>query len=378
MDFTFTEEQNMLKDSVTRFVQDNYDFDSRCKIADSAEGFSRDYWNTFAELGWLSIPFSEEQGGFGGGVVDNILVMEELGKALVLEPYLATVVLFGGLLSKSSNAVLQEQHIASIIDGSLQGAFAYTEPQSRFALNDVQTQAKASAGGFVLTGKKVMVLNGASADKLIVSARTSGESCDTAGISLFLVDKAASGVSVNSYRTMDGQCVANIVLENVEVSAEALVSELGQGYAQISAVIQDATVAVSAEALGAMSKLLQTTVEYTKAREQFGVAISTFQVLQHRMVDIFSVCEEVRSLLYRAACSVAEGSDDAEKNVMALKVKVGNAGKHVGGEAMQLHGGMGMTDELDVGHYAKRLRMINSLFGDSDYCQQRFAQLTFA
>jgi len=378
MDFTFTEEQNMLKDSVARFVQDNYDFDSRCKIADSEEGFSRDHWNTFAELGWLSIPFTEEQGGFGGGVIDNMLVMEEFGQALVLEPYLATVLLFGGLLSKSSNVALQEQCIAPVIEGTLQGAFAYTESQSRFALNDVQTSAQKTADGFVLTGEKVMVINGGSADKIIVSARTSGKSCDAEGISLFLIDSAAAGVTVKRYRTMDGQCVANIVLDNVAVNSEALVSELDQGLTLMSSVVQEAIIAVSAEALGAMNKLLFTTVVYTKAREQFGVAISSFQVLQHRMVDMFSTCEEVRSLLYRAACSVAEGSDEAEKNVMALKVKVGNAGKYMGGEAMQLHGGMGMTDELDVGHYAKRLRMINTLFGDSDHCQQRFAQLSFA
>ncbi|NIB41968.1 pimeloyl-CoA dehydrogenase small subunit [Pseudomaricurvus alkylphenolicus] len=373
MNFDYTEEQNMLKDSVARFVQDQYDFEARCKVAALEEGYSADNWKTFAELGWLSIPFAEEHGGFGGNVVDTMLLMEELGKGLVLEPFLATVVLFGGLLSRG--AADQQQYIGSVIEGSLQGAFAYAERQSRFNLNDVATQAIANGDGYRLNGEKIVVLNGAVADKLIVSARTSGSQLDSAGISLFLVDANAKGVARQGYRMMDGQKVANILLQDVEVTSADLVGELDQGLALMQSVISEATVAVGAEAVGIMDKLQATTVEYTKTREQFGVAIGSFQALQHRMVEMFMACEQTRSLLYRAACSQSADQAQADRDVLALKVMVGRAGKLVGDEAFQLHGGIGMTDELDVGHYVKRLMMINTLFGDADFSQQRFAEL---
>ncbi len=377
MDFSFSEEQSMLKDSVTRFVQDNYDFESRRTLAASDAGFSTEHWQTFAELGWLSIPFSEGFGGFGGGVVDSMVVMEELGKGLVLEPYLATVLLFGGLLQKSGNQVVQDAYIGSIIEGSLQGAFAFVERDSRFVLNAVRTRAEKSDGSYWINGEKTVVINGASADKIVVSARTSGNTHDEGGISLFVIDSKEAGVKISSYRMMDGQVVANISLDQVSVSTDHMLGEEGEALEVMQEVINDAMIAVSAEALGAMEKALQITVDYTKIREQFGVAIGSFQVLQHRMVDMFTAVQETRSLLYRAACSLEAGSDEAIKDLYALKVKVGRAGKLVGEEAMQLHGGMGMTDELDVGHYAKRLRMINTLFGDADFCQQRFAQLSY-
>lgn len=382
MNFDFSEEQQMLKDSVARFVQDEYDFETRRKHANSADGFSRDNWNTFAELGWLSIPFAEEHGGFGGGAAATMVVMEELGKGLVVEPFVATVVMFGGLLSKSGNAALQNAHIGQIIEGNLQGAFGYLERQSRFEMADVKTSAVAQGDGFVINGEKALVANGSVADKIIVSARTSGEQSDEQGISLFLIDANAAGVERTAVRLMDGQLVANVKLTNVSVAADQLVGELGQGFGLMKAVTNEVMVALCGEALGAMEKLNATTVEYAKTREQFGVKIGSFQALQHRMVDMFMASEQTKSLLYRAVCSMdEEGSDNAvevEKNILALKVMVGRAGKLIGAEAIQLHGGMGITDELDVGHYVKRLMMINTTFGDADYQQQKFAALSNA
>lgn len=375
MNLSFSEEQNMLKDSVARFVADQYDFETRRKIADSAEGFSRENWQTFAELGWLSIPFSEELGGFGGGAADTMVVMEEMGKGLVVEPFVATVLLFGGLLSKAGSEAQQQELIGKIIEGQLQGSFAFLERQSRFEITDILTTAKAEGDSFILNGEKTVVMNGANADKLIVSARTSGGQSDEQGISLFLVDANADGVEKVTYKLMDGQLVANIKLNGV---TGELVGEQDKAFGAIQAVVNDVMVAVSAEALGIMEKLVMTTIEYAKTREQFGVTIGKFQALQHRMVEMFMAGEQTKSLLYRAVCSLEGNSEDAQKDILALKVMVGRAGKQIGGEAIQMHGGMGITDELDVGHYVKRLMTINTLFGDADYQQQRFEALANA
>jgi len=378
MNFNLSEEQNMLKDSISRFVQNQYDFETRRKIVDSEEGFSRDNWKTFAELGWLSIPFTEDQGGFGGNVLDTMTVMEEMGKGLVAEPFIATVLLFGGLLSKSANHTAHAATIESIIGGEVQGAFAYLERQSRFEISDVKTTATKNSDGYTLSGEKTVVFNGSSADKIIISARTSGDQCDQQGISLFIVDANAQGIEKTNYRLMDGQCVANIVLNDVQVSADQLVGELDNAYSLIDTVINDVMIAICAEAFGIMQVLNTTTIEYAKTRKQFGVAIGSFQALQHRMVDTFMACEQTQSLLLRAAGSLAAGDDDAKKDTLALKVMVGRAGKLIGGEAIQIHGGMGITDELNVGHYVKRLMMINTTFGDADYQQQKFSAISNA
>jgi alkylation response protein AidB-like acyl-CoA dehydrogenase len=377
MNFDFTEEQVMLRDSVARYVQDDYDFESRSKIADSEQGIDRAKWQTFAELGWLSIPFAEEHGGFGGSAVDMMVVMEEMGKGLVLEPYFATVLLYGGLLQKGGSAELQAAHIPSVIDGSCLGAFAYLERQSRYELADVKTTAVASGDNYVLNGEKVVVFNGANADQLIVSARTSGEQSDEAGISLFLLPADTAGLERIDYRLMDGQRVANLVLTDVAVPATNLVGELDAGYGLIQSVVQDAHLALSAEALGIMEQLNAKTVEYTRTREQFGVAIGSFQALQHRMVDTFMSYEQTKSLLYRAVCALSDDNEDADSAIHALRVMVDKAGKHVFGEAIQLHGGMGITDELDIGHFAKRLMMINTTFGNGDYHQAKFNALRY-
>ena len=377
MNFDFTEEQVMLRDSVARFIQDDYDFDTRREIAGTEAGMNPDNWKTFAELGWLSIPFAEEHGGFGGDTVDLMLVMEELGKGLVLEPYLATVVLFGGLLSRGGTSEQQAEIIPKIIDGSCLGAFAYLERQSRFEMADVKTTAADQGDNVVLNGEKVVVFNGASADHLIVSARTSGEQSDESGISLFLVPTSASGVSVTSYRLMDGQVVANITLDNVEVPAANLVGERDNGYAVMDQVVMEANVALAAEAVGIMGQLNSKTLEYTKTREQFGVAIGSFQALQHRMVDTFMCYEQTKSMLYRAVCAMTDAKEDARTAIHALKVIVDKHGRQVFGEAIQIHGGMGLTDELDIGHYAKRLMMISTTFGNGHHHQAKFNELRY-
>jgi alkylation response protein AidB-like acyl-CoA dehydrogenase len=378
MNFDFTEEQVMLRDSVARFVQDDYDFDSRREIADSAEGMSKVHWQTFAELGWLSVPFAEEYGGFGGTASDVMVMMEEFGKGLVVEPYLATVVLFGGLLQRGGSEELKTDHIPAIIDGSRQGAFAYLERQSRFELADVKTTAKAQGDAYTLNGEKVVVLNGANADHLIVSARTSGGQFDEQGVSLFVVPTDANGIEIVSYRLMDGQRVANITFTDVGVPAGRLLGELNQGLELMNTVVLDAIVALGAEALGAMAKLNAKTLEYTKTREQFDVAIGSFQALQHRMVETFMSYEQAKSLLYRAVCALPAGGDEARIAVHALKVIIDRAGRNVYEEAIQLHGGMGLTDELDIGHYAKRLMMINTTFGNGDYHQAQFNTLRYS
>ena len=376
MNFNLSEEQNMLKDSVSRFVQNQYDFDTRRTIVEAEEGFSRENWQTFAELGWLSIPFTEAQGGFGGNVLDSTVVMEEMGKGLVAEPFIATVLLFGGLLSKSANSDSHQATIQGIIDGEVQGAFAYLERQSRFEVTDIKTTATKNSDGYSLNGEKTVVFNGASADKIIVSARTSGEQFDQQGISLFMIDANAQGIEKTTYRLMDGQCVANIVLNDVQVSADQLVGELDVAYPLMQTVINEVMIAICAEALGIMQVLNETTIEYAKTRKQFGVAIGSFQALQHRMVDTFMACEQSQSLLLRAAGSHAAGNEESELDILALKVMIGRAGKLIGGEAIQIHGGMGITDELNVGHYVKRLMMINTTFGDADYHQQKFSAIS--
>ncbi len=375
MNFNISEEQAMIKDSVARFVTDDYSFDKRKKNVAMEAGFNPANWQTFAELGWLSIPFPEALGGFGGSVVDTMVIMEEFGKGLVAEPYVATVLLFGGLLAHSGEGELQQQLIAKIIDGSLQGSFAYLERQSRFELSDVKSSAVPKGENYLLNGEKTVVFNGSAAEKIIISARTSGGQYDENGISLFIIDADTDGLSRTDYRLMDGQRVANITLKNVAVSKSQLIGELHQGFSLIQSVVAETTRAICAEAVGIMQKLTETTVEYSKTREQFGTAIGKFQALQHRMVDMFIAGEQTRSLLYRAVCSANANSDDSEKDLLALKVMVGRAGTLIGGEAIQLHGGMGMTDELDVGHYVKRLMMINTTFGDADYNQVRFSKL---
>ena len=378
MNFDFTEEQQMVRDSIARFVQDDYDWDTRKAIVASEKGLSPDNWKLFAELGWLSIPFAEEHGGFGGNIVDLSVVMEELGKGLVVEPYFPTVVLFGGLIARAGSDAQRAEWLPRVIGGDVLGGFAYVERQSRFALHDCLTTATPSGDGFVLNGEKVVVFNGEQADHLVVLARTSGEQSDRTGLSLFIVEASAAGIDKMNYPMMDGQRVANVTFKDVVLPADALLGEEGNALAVVEALVDEAIIALASEAVGIMGVLNTKTLEYAKTREQFGVAIGSYQALQHRMVDTMMAYEQCKSLLFKALCEYKQEPAMAAETIHALKVLIDRNAKHVFGEAIQIHGGMGMTDELDIGHYAKRLMMINTTFGDANFHRNRFVETAFA
>ena len=374
MDFSFTEEQSLLQDSVQRFVQNSYEFEARQKLIKTEEGFSRDNWSSFAELGWLALPFAEESGGFGGTAVETMIVMEEFGKGLVVEPYVTTVIMAGSIIEDGGSTVQKEGVLADMMAGTRLAAVAYVEPQARFNLADVTTTATRSGDGYTINGFKGVVLGGPSADVLVVPARTSGDQRDAGGITLFLVDSSANGISRRDYPTIDGGRASEITFDNVEVSAGDVLGEMDAGLALLEVGINNGILAVCAEAVGAMEVLYKTTVEYCKTREQFGQPIGKFQVLQHRMVDMFMEHEQAKSLLYMAAIRMSEDDElEARKAISALKVQVGKGGRFVGQNAIQLHGGMGMTDELNVGHYFKRITAVEILFGNADFHLKQYS-----
>jgi pimeloyl-CoA dehydrogenase small subunit len=372
MDFSFSEEQNLLRNTVERFVQENYEFEKRRKIVAADNGWNRDTWTQIAELGLLAAPFSEEQGGLGGGPIDTMLVMEEFGKGLVVDPYLPTVVQAGGFLRRGTVAQIEE-HIPGIIGGENVWAFAYAEPQSRYNLADVTTTAKKDGDGFVINGSKAVVLAGPWADKLIVTARTAGGQRDANGITVFIVDKGATGVSTRDYPTVDGSRASEITFENVKVGADAVIGDVDNGLPLVELISDESIAALSAEACGCMKMLVDDTVEYCKTRKQFGVPIGKFQVLQHRMVDMFMNHEQSVSITYMVNLKLGEDEAERKKAASAAKVQIGKAGRFVGQQAVQLHGGMGMTDELRVGHYFKRLTMIDTQLGNVDFHLKRYA-----
>jgi len=377
VDFSFTEEQQMLQESVQKFVQKSYDFDTRNTILASAEGYSEENWNLFAELGWLTVPFSEEDGGFGGSAVDLMVMMEEFGKAMLVEPFLPTTVLGGGMLSALGSAEQKQELLPEIMQGKLQLALAYSESASRFNPSSVSTKADSDGDLVTISGTKVAVLNGSNADKIIVVARTAGDTTDDEGISAYMVDASAAGVSIQSYANLDGQKAARITFANVKVPQSARLGEEGKALSGLVKIIDNATLAVSAQAVGAIELLLQKTVEYSKTRKQFGVAIGTFQALQHRMADMFIECQLAKSIVIMAAMKSDGDYSELEKAkaVSAAKSRVGKAILKVGQEAIQIHGGIGMTEELDVGHLFKHVTALDILFGNADYHTMRFAHL---
>lgn len=373
MDFSFTDEQNLLQESLSKFIQNDYGFEDRQKSAAFERGYDEANWKQFAELGWLGMPFSEADGGYGGSAVDTMLMQEQLGKGLIVEPFMPTVVLAGGAIKIAGDAAQKAKYLAGIIDGSMQGALAYAEPQGRFNLADLLTTASKSGDGYQLSGHKSVVLNGPNADFMVVSARTGGDQRDESGVSLFIVENGASGMSRRDYPTVDALRASEVTLENTPA---ALLGQEGEGLAALQQVIDEATIALGAEAVGCMEVLYKDTVEYCKTREQFGQPIGKFQVLQHRMVDMFMEYEQSKSLMFMAAMRMDEGyGPEAQKAVSAFKVQVGKSGRYVGQQAVQLHGGMGMTDELNIGHYFKRLTMIDTMFGNVDFHLKRFGRL---
>jgi alkylation response protein AidB-like acyl-CoA dehydrogenase len=375
MNFELSEEQKMIQQSVERFVQENYDLTNRVKISSEDPGYSKEYWGSMADLGWLGLAFDEEDGGFGGNQIDTLVLMEQFGKGLVLEPFLANIVLGGGIIKRAASPAIKESIIPSLMEGKLQITLAYAEEQSRFDIEDVATAAREEDGGFIINGKKSMVLNAESADKIIVVTRTSGSQVDENGISLFIVDASSEGVEKQNFPTVDGLRASEITFEDVKVSSEALVGEKDKGFKILQAVVNDAILALSAEAVGAMEVLYKDTVEYTQQREQFDHALSDFQVLQHRMVDMFMEYEQCKSLLFRATLETVEDPDLAQRTVHALKHLIGKSGIFVGESAVQLHGGMGVTEDLRIGHFFKRLLVIDSQFGNADFHLDKFTNL---
>lgn len=376
MDFSFTEEQSALRDTLERYLGDNYSFDQRRAALKAKPGWRPEVWRAFAdELGILGASFSEELGGLGGGAVENMIVMEELGKALVVEPYLSTVVIGGGFMKHSGYGGAADV-IGKIIAGEATLAFAYAEPQSRYSWWDLKTTARKQGSGWVLDGHKIVVHGAPWATHLIITARTSGGQRDAQGISVFLMEKSTKGVTTRDYPTMDGRRASEVTFKNVALSANSLIGAEGQSLLLVEKVIDEAVVALCAEACGVLRKAYESTVDYTKQRKQFGVPISSFQVLQHRMVDMFMQLEQAISMTYMATIKLTDSDEERAKAVSAAKVQIGKACKFVGQNAIQLHGGMGMSDELAIGHYFKRATMIESAFGSVDHHLARYERLT--
>ena len=378
MDFNFTDEQTMIRDSLSRLIREKYDFETRQKATSSELGRDPALWAQFAELGLLMAPFSEEDGGLGGGPVDTMIVMEEFGKGLVTEPFIPSVVCGGGFLKAAGSAGQKENHLAGIMSGEQVFAFAYAEPRGRYNLADLETTAKADGGGYVLNGHKAVVIGAPWATHFVVTARTSGGQRDEGGVSVFIVEKGASGVTTRDYPTVDARRASEVYFENVSVGADALIGEADNGLPLVEHVADEAIAALCAEACGVMGVAHQMTVDYSRERKQFGTPIGKFQVLQHRMVDMFMEHQQAISTTYMATLKLGEDTSERMKAASAAKVKIGQAGRFVGQEAIQIHGGMGMTEELAVGHYFKRLTMINAELGNVDHHLKRFTALSAA
>ena len=377
MDFNFTEEQTMIRDSLARLIKDQYDFDTRRKVVASKEGWRPKMWAQFAELGLLAAPFSEEDGGLGGGPIDAMVVMEEFGKGLVVEPFLQSVVVGGGFLKRGTEGQKAE-HLAPMIAGERVFAFAYAEPKGRYNLADLETTAKKDGAGWKRSGHKSVVVGAPWASHLIVTARTAGGRRDTKGIGVFIVAKDAKGVTTRDYPTVDGRRASEVHFDNVSVGADAAIGDAANGLPLIERVTDEAIAALCAEACGAMKVAQTMTVEYSRQRKQFGTPIGKFQVLQHKMVDMFMEAEQSVSMTYMATLKLDEDDVTRKKAASAAKVRIGQAGRFVGQNAIQIHGGMGMTDELAIGHYFKRLTIIDSEFGNVDHHLKRYTDLSAA
>ena len=376
MNFDLNEEQRLLAESVGRFLDNTYGFEDRKKVIQSESGASDAVWKQLAEMGVLSIPFSEAAGGIGGGAVDLMSAMQSIGKALLVEPVLATV-LAGRLIDRAGSAAQQGEVLTGVIDGSRKLAFAHTEDGARYRLSHVAATATKTTDGWTLSGLKRVVLGAPLADMLVVTARTSGSAGDAQGVSMFLVASGAKGVSMTAYRTLDNQRAADVKLDAVAVRADALLGTEGAAMPVIEEAVDFATALLCAEAVGAMQFANDTTLEYLKTRKQFGAPIGSFQALQHRMVEMFVTAEQSRSMTYLACSKVDASGDPSERSriVSAAKIKIADACRQISQESIQLHGGMGMTEEMKVSHTFRRLTMIAQQFGDADAHLERFASL---
>ena len=372
MDFDLSEEQRLLKESIDGLLTDSYDFDARKKYQKEKGGWSKAVWGKLAEQGLLGLPFAEADGGFGAGAVETMIVMEALGKALVLEPYLATVVIGGGFLRHGGSAEQKAQHIPGIIDGSKTFAFAQLEKNSRYDLGDVATSAKKKGAGWVIDGEKFVVLNGENADTLIVTARTSGGQRDKTGIGVFLVPGECQGRHPQGLSDPGRPARRRHHADRRRGRRRCRDRRSRERPALIERVVDEARTAMCAEAVGAMDESLKSTVEYLKTRKQFGVPIGSFQTLQHRAADMFVALEQARSMsMFATMAADFDSAKERATAVAAAKVQIGKSGKFIGQQSIQLHGGIGMTQEAKIGHYFKRLTMIENTFGDTDYHLRR-------
>ena len=376
MNFSLGEEQRLLKDSAERFVREHCPLDRRRALVASEPGYSERSWRQMAELGWLGVGLPEACGGTGGGPVETMVLMEAFGAGLVPEPYFPSVVLGANLVAMAGSQAQKQAILPRLAAGELKLAFAWIEAQSGYDLFDVRTTATRRDGGHVIDGAKGVVLGAATADRLVVSARTRGDSRDRAGIGLFLVDRGASGVTLRDYRTVDGLRAAEIAFEDVRVGADAVLGDPRDALPVIEAVARRAIAALCAEAVGVMDVIVRSTAEYLGTRKQFGRPIGAFQVLQHQFADMLMASEEARSMMYVATLRLGEGDERVrDKAISGAKHLVGRHGRLIGQRAIQLHGGMGMTEEMPVGHYFKRLTMIDVMFGDEAYHLKRYASL---
>jgi alkylation response protein AidB-like acyl-CoA dehydrogenase len=377
MNFDYTDEQNMLRDSIAKWAAGQYDFDKRREALKKDDAWKKN-WATFADLGLLAAPLPEDFGGLGGGALDVNVVMEELGKALVTEPYVPTVVIGAGAIKYAGSAAQKDEHLTAIAGGERVIAFAQAEPKSRWALNDVSTTAKKDGAGYVLNGQKAVVIGAPQADTLLISARTAGGQRDAKGVSLFLVPKKTKGLTTRDYPTMDDTRASEVYFENVSVGADALVGPADSALPLIERIVDEANAAYCSEAVGCVRMMHTLTHEYAKTRKQFGRAIAEFQVIQHRLVDMFMSVEESVSMALLATLKLDASEAERAKAVSAAKVAIGKHGRFVGQNAVQTHGGMGVTDEMRVGHYFKRVTMLDATFGNVDYHLKRYAALTRA
>lgn len=368
MDFDLSEDQQLLTQTLERLLAQHYDFERRKSYVSSPQGWSLEQWRRYAEMGLLGLPFAEADGGLGGSAIETMLVMEAFGRSLVLEPFLATVLLAGGLLRECATAAQRSALIPAIIAGERLLAFAHSETNSRYELNDVDTRARRDGGAWIIDGHKRHVLHGDCADQILVSARLGGEPRDRDGIGLFIIDAHAPGLERRGYVLQDRTRAADFELKGVKVAADAALNDLGTALPAIERVVDRVLAALCAEAVGAMSRAQEITVEYLKVRRQFGVLLGSFQALQHRAVDMLVLTEQARSMAMYAAM-MCEEPDAAERSraMAAAKVQIGKSAKFVGEQAIQLHGGIGMTEECQVGHYYRRLTMIDLLFGDRHF-----------
>jgi alkylation response protein AidB-like acyl-CoA dehydrogenase len=374
MDFTYTETQNMLRDTLARFLADTHGFEARQKRINGDGGRDPGIWRSLAtELGILGAPFAESHGGLDGGHLENAIMMEELGKVIATEPYLQTVVLGGGAL-KAVGGAQADAHIPAIISGDMIIAFAYAEPQGRYDLANIRTTAKQDGAGYVLNGHKGVVYAAPWATHLLVTARTGGDTRERQGVELFLIDAKSSGIVRRDYPTVDGFQASEVYFENVAIPGDAL---LTGGIDLIERVVDEATVAICAEATGVMAKLHEGTLDYAKQRQQFGQPIGRFQVLQHRMVDMFMEVEQAKSMVLMATLKLDEPAINRMAAVSQCKAKVAKGANFVGQNAIQTHGGIGITQELAIGHYFKRATMIEGQFGSADFHFDRFERLTY-